>query len=174
MHPTRLVEGRTTSLYVVSGFLVRRSRGEGGSRTGEMNQMRLTRILVVAGVALIAAAAPARAHHAFASEFDAKKPVKFTGTVTKMEWINPHAWMHVEVKRPNGAVENWMIEAGSPNSLFRRGIDKNTVRVGMQVVVDGYQARDGSRRANGRDVTLPEGRKLFLGSQGTGAPSEQK
>jgi len=136
--------------------------------------MRLTRILVVAGLALIAAAAPAGAHHAFASEFDAKKPVKFTATVTKMEWINPHAWMHVAVKKPDGTVENWMIEAGSPNSLFRRGIDKNTVRVGMQVVVDGYQARDGSRRANGRDVTLPEGRKLFLGSQGTGAPSEQK
>ena len=136
--------------------------------------MRLTLILVVAGLALVAAVAPAWAHHAFASEFDAKKPVKFTGTVTKMEWINPHAWMHVAVKKPDGTVENWMIEAGSPNSLFRRGIDKNTVRVGMQVVVDGYQARDGSRRANGRDVTLPEGRKLFLGSQGTGAPSEQK
>jgi len=136
--------------------------------------MRRTRILVVAGLALVAAVAPAWAHHAFASEFDAKKPVKFTATVTKMEWINPHAWMHVAVKKPDGTVENWMIEAGSPNSLFRRGIDKNTVRVGMQVVVDGYQARDGSRRANGRDVTLPEGRKLFLGSQGTGAPSEQK
>jgi uncharacterized protein DUF6152 len=139
-----------------------------------MNQMRLTLILVVAGLALVAAVAPGWAHHAFASEFDAKKPVKFTGTVTKMEWINPHAWMHVTVKKPDGTVENWMIEAGSPNNLFRRGINKNTVQVGMQVVVDGYQARDGSRRANGRDVTLPEGRKLFLGSQGTGAPSEQK
>jgi hypothetical protein len=122
----------------------------------------------------LVAAWPARAHHAFASEFDAKKPVKFTATVTKMEWINPHAWMHVAVKKPDGTTENWMIEAGSPNSLFRRGIDKNTVRVGMEVVVDGYQARDGSRRANGRDVTLPEGRKLFLGSQGTGAPEEKK
>jgi hypothetical protein len=137
-----------------------------------MNQMRLILILVAAGLALVAAVAPASSHHAFASEFDAKKPVKFTGTVTKMEWINPHAWMHVAVKKPDGTVENWMIEAGSPNSLFRRGIDKNTVRVGMQVVVDGYQARDGSRRANGRDVTLPEGRKLFLGSQGTGAPGD--
>ena len=136
--------------------------------------MRIKVTSVIASLALVAVAAPARAHHAFASEFDAKKPVKFTGTVTKMEWINPHAWMHVEVKRPNGAVENWMIEAGSPNSLFRQGIDRNTVRVGMQVVVDGYQARDGSRRANGRDVTLPEGRKLFLGSQGTGAPGDQK
>jgi hypothetical protein len=91
-----------------------------------------------------------------------------------MEWINPHAWMHVEVKKPDGTTENWMIEAGSPNSLFRRGITKDTVRVGMQVVVDGYQARDGSRRANGRDVTLPEGKKLFLGSQNTGAPEEKK
>ena len=136
--------------------------------------MRLTLVLVVAGLALVAAAVPGWAHHAFASEFDAKKPVKFTGTVTKMEWINPHAWMHVAVKKPDGSVENWMIEAGSPNSLFRQGINKSTVRVGMQVVVDGYQARDGSRRANGRDVTLPEGRKLFLGSQGTGSPGEQK
>ena len=136
--------------------------------------MRIRLVLVVAGMALVAAAVPAGAHHAFASEFDAKKPVKFTATVTKMEWINPHAWMHVAVKKPDGTVENWMIEAGSPNSLFRRGIDKNTVRVGMQVVVDGYQARDGSRRANGRDVTLPEGRRLFLGSQQTpGAPGEK-
>jgi hypothetical protein len=136
--------------------------------------MRIRLVLVVAGVALVAAALPASAHHAFASEFDAKKPVKFTATVTKMEWINPHAWMHVAVKKPDGTVENWMIEAGSPNSLFRRGINKDTVRVGMQVVVDGYQARDGSRRANGRDVTLPEGRKLFLGSQTTpGAPGEK-
>ena len=135
--------------------------------------MRFRLVLVVAGMALVAAW-PARAHHAFASEFDAKKPVKFTATVTKMEWINPHAWMHVAVKKPDGTTENWMIEAGSPNSLFRRGITKDTVRVGMQVVVDGYQARDGSRRANGRDVTLPEGKKLFLGSQNTGAPEEKK
>ena len=136
--------------------------------------MRITLPFVLGMFALVAAAAPARAHHAFASEFDSKKPVKFTATVTKMEWINPHAWMHVEVKKPDGTVENWMIEAGSPNSLFRRGINKNTVKPGMTVVVDGYQARDGSRRANGRDVTLPEGQKLFLGSQGTGAPYEKK
>ena len=133
--------------------------------------MRITVALMVVGIA-VGTAAPARAHHAFASEFDAKRPVKFTATVTKMEWINPHAWMHVEVKKPDGTVENWMIEAGSPNSLFRRGINKNTVKPGMVVIVDGYQARDGSRRANGRDVTRPEGRKLFLGSQGTGAPSD--
>lgn len=135
--------------------------------------MRIKFILAVLGVALVSAAAPARAHHAFASEFDAKKPVNFTGTVTKMEWINPHAWMHIAVKQPDGTVENWMIEAGSPNSLFRRGINKDTVRVGMEVVVDGYQARDGSRRANGRDVTVPGGGKLFLGSQGTTPESQQ-
>jgi len=130
--------------------------------------------IIAAAIALVAAGGPAWAHHAFSSAFDAKKPVKFTGVVTKMEWINPHAWMHVEVKKPDGTVENWMIEAGSPNSLFRRGINKETVRVGMTVVVDGYQARDGSRRANGRDVTLPEGRRLFVGSEGTGAPYEKK
>ena len=136
--------------------------------------MRVTLKLVCAGMMLAAAAAPVRAHHSFASEFDAKKPVKFTATIVKMEWINPHSWMHIEVKKPDGTSEAWMIEAGSPNSLFRRGINKNTVKPGMVVVVDGYQARDGSRRANGRDVTLPEGKKLFLGSQGTGAPGEQK
>lgn len=136
--------------------------------------MRITLSIAAAAIALAAAAAPALAHHAFASAFDPKKPVKFQGVVTKMEWINPHAWMHIAVKKPDGTVENWMIEAGSPNSLFRRGINKNTVKPGMEVVVDGYQARDGSRRANGRDVTLPEGRRLFVGSEGTGAPYEKK
>ena len=136
--------------------------------------MRIKFILVLAGLAIVAAAVPVRAHHAFASEFDAKRPVKFTATITKMEWINPHAWMHVEVKKPDGTVEQWMIEAGTPNMLFRRGVNKETVRAGMQVVIDGYQAKDGSRRANGRDVTLPDGRKLFLGSAGTGAPYQQK
>ncbi|MBI2187033.1 MAG: hypothetical protein HYU37_07885 [Acidobacteria bacterium] len=136
--------------------------------------MRHVQTTVLATIGLLAAAGPAVAHHAFASEFDAKRPVRFTAVVTKMEWINPHAWMHIEVKKPDGTVENWMIEAGSPNSLFRRGIDKNTVKPGMVVVVDGYQARDGSRRANGRDVTLPEGRRLFFGSSGTGTPGEEK
>ncbi len=132
--------------------------------------MRIRLVMAIVGIALVSAVAPARAHHSFASEFDAQKPVKFTATVTKMEWINPHAWMHVAVKKPDGTVENWMIEAGSPNSLFRRGVNKDTVRVGMEVVIDGYQARDGSLRANGRDITLPEGGRLFLGSQGAGAP----
>ena len=137
--------------------------------------MRIRPILAIAAVALVVAAVPAAwAHHAFASEFDANTPVKFKATITKMEWINPHAWMHVEVKKPDGTSEGWMIEAGTPNMLFRRGVNKESVKPGMEVVVDGYRAKDGSRRANGRDVTLPDGRKLFLGSSGTGAPSDQK
>jgi hypothetical protein len=167
MEPGNVRKGERISTRTPPRLAQFRVRVNGG------NPMRITVILVMAGIVLGAAVAPVRAHHAFASEFDARKPVKFTGTVTKMEWINPHSWMHVEVKKPDGTVENWMIEAGSPNSLFRRGINKNTVKPGMVVVVDGYQARDGSRRANGRDVTLPEGKKLFLGSAGTGAPGDK-
>ena len=115
-------------------------------------------------------AIPAWAHHAFAAEFDAKRPVHFTGTLSRMEWINPHAWMHVEVKGTDGTLTEWMVEAGTPNTLFRRGITKDSLQKGTVVVIDGYQAKDGSNRANGRDVTLPDGRKLFLGSSGTGAP----
>ena len=121
---------------------------------------------------LLGLAISASAHHAFAAEFDANKPVKFTGKVTKMEWINPHAWLHVDVKQPDGTVENWAVEAGTPNVLYRRGFTKESLLVGTEVVVDGYQAKDGSQRCNGRDLTLPDGRKLFLGSSGTGAPYE--
>jgi hypothetical protein len=114
-----------------------------------------------------------RAHHAFAAEFDANKPVKFPdATVTKVMLINPHSWIYVDVKGADGKVENWAIEAGSPNILLRRGITKDTLKVGTKIVVDGYQSKDGSKRANGRDLTLPDGTKLFLGSSGTGAPYE--
>ena len=116
--------------------------------------------------AVLGVSLSAHAHHAFAANFDANKPVRFEAVITKMEWINPHAWITVEVTRDDGSIEEWMIEAGSPNMLFRRGINQNTVQPGMRVIVDGYQARNGARRANGRDLTLPDGSKLFL----SGAP----
>src|ERR1700681_4016696 len=106
----------------------------------------------------------ASAHHAFAAEFDAKKPIKLRGTVTKMEWINPHAWIHIDVKKPDGAVDEWMIEAGTPNTLLRRGFTKDSLKAGTEVLVDGYQSKDGSMRANGRNLTLPDGQTLFLGN----------
>ncbi len=112
------------------------------------------------------------AHHAFAAEFDAARPVLLKGTLTKMEWVNPHSWIHIEVKKADGGTEEWAIEAGTPNVLFRRGFTKEMMRIGTEVVVDGYQSKDGSKRANGRQVTLPDGRSLFLGSSGTGAPYE--
>ena len=139
--------------------------------------MRIKRTVaaaVVAGIALLALQAPLWAHHAFAAEFDANKPVKFLdATVTRVQLINPHSWIHVDVKLPDGRVENWAIEAGSPNILMRRGITKDTLKVGTKIVVEGYQSKDGSKRANGRDLTLPDGSKLFLGSSsGEGAPYE--
>jgi hypothetical protein len=136
--------------------------------------MRSKIIVVVAGLALglSAAAASLSAHHAFAAEFDANKPITMKGTVTKMEWLNPHVWLHMDVKQPNGAVENWAFEAGTPNVLFRRGFTRQSLQPGTVVVIDGYRAKDGSRRANGRDITFEDGKKLFMGSSGTGAPYE--
>lgn len=113
-----------------------------------------------------------QAHHAFSSEFDAKRPVTLRGKITKVEWINPHAWMHLEVKTADGKVENWMIEAGPPGALVRRGWKRDSVTPGIEVLVEGYQAIDGSRKANGRDVTFPDGTRLFAGSSGTGAPRD--
>ena len=136
--------------------------------------MRKTVAVIVAGMGLLMAAAPVIAHHAFAAEFDAKKPIKLQGTVTKMEWINPHAWIHIDVKKPDGKIESWMIEGGTPNTLLRRGFTKNSLLPGTEIMVDGYQAKDGSMRANGRDLTLPDGKKLFMGSSGTGAPEDGK
>jgi len=136
--------------------------------------MRKTFAVVIAGAGLLLGTVPVRAHHAFAAEFDAKKPLQLKGTVTKMEWINPHAWIHIDVKKPDGTVESWMIEGGTPNTLLRRGFTKNSLLPGTEIAVDGYQAKDGSHRANGRDLTLPDGKKLFMGSSGTGAPTDGK
>ncbi len=132
------------------------------------------RLSVLVCVMALGLRAVVAAHHAFAAEFDANKPVKLRGTVTKMLWVNPHAWIYVDVKKDDGTVEEWMIEAGTPNTLLRRGFTKESLQPGTEIVVDGYQAKDGERRANGRDVTLPNGTTLFLGSPGTGAPDEKK
>jgi Family of unknown function (DUF6152) len=142
-------------------------------REHEVKAMRAKLFVGVAGIGLLLAAVPVAAHHAFAAEFDANKPVKLTGTVTKMDWINPHAWIHIDVKKPDGTVEQWMIEGGTPNAMFRRGFTKDSLAPGTVIVVDGYQAKNGSLRANGRDLKLPDGRTLFVGSSGTGAPDER-
>ena len=122
------------------------------------------------GLGMLLATAPAKAHHAFAAEFDAKRPVDLKGTITEIEWINPHAWMHLDVKQPDGSIKKWGIELGSPNALYRRGWDKNSVPMGTQVRVTGYASKDGDTKANGRSADLPDGRKMFVGSSGTGAP----
>jgi hypothetical protein len=134
--------------------------------------MRKKLSVLIASAGLLMAAMPALAHHAFSAEFDANKPIKLKGTVTKMEWINPHAWVHIDVKKADGTVESWMIEGGTPNTLLRRGFTKDSLKAGTEIMVDGYQAKDGSNRANGRDLTLADGKKLFMGSSGTGAPKD--
>ena len=128
--------------------------------------------LIVAAF-LCAAALPVAAHHAFGGEFDSNRPVLLKGKVVKVEWVNPHSWIHVEITKPDGTKEVWMVEGGSPNSLLRRGVTRDSLKVGTEVIVDGYQARDHTLlRANGRNLTFADGRKLFLGSSGTGAPNE--
>jgi hypothetical protein len=138
-----------------------------------MRHYQTTAIIGAAAAALLAIA-PLHAHHAFAAEFDAEKPITLRGSVTRVEWINPHTWIHLDVKDSSGKVVEWMIEGGTPNTLLRRGVDKNSLPAGTEIVVEGYRAKNGSNRANGRDLTLPNGRKLFLGSSGTGAPADGK
>ena len=132
---------------------------------------RIAVTLTLAG--LLLAAIPLSAHHAFTAEFDAKKPLKLRGTVAKIELINPHSWIHIDVKNEDGTTTRWMIEGGTPNTLLRRGLTKKDLPIGAEILVDGYQAKDGSNRANGRDLTFPDGRKVFLGSSGPeGPPSD--
>jgi hypothetical protein len=135
--------------------------------------MRMKIASLAAGIGLILGAVPVLAHHAFAAEFDANRPLQFTGTVVKVEWINPHAWFHIDVKQPDGKVVRWMVEAGTPNALFRRGFTKDALQSGTVIKVDGYGAKDGTNRMNGRDMTLADGRTLFMGSSGTGAPGQK-
>jgi len=116
---------------------------------------------------------PVAGHHSFAAEFDAKRPVTLRGTVVKMEWINPHSWIHIDVRDETGGVSRWMVEGGAPNALLRRGWNKTSLPEGTEIFVEGFQAKDGAKRANGRDITFPDGKKLFVGSSGTGAPDER-
>ena len=134
--------------------------------------MTTRRLVSIVGLVLLQAAAAA-AHHAFSSEFDENRPVNLRGTVTKTEWVNPHSWIHIEVKGSQGKVETWAIECGAPNTLLRRGLNKNSIPIGTEIVVDGFQARDGSTTANARDITTPDGKKFFAGSSGTGAPYDK-
>ena len=133
---------------------------------------RLAVAVVGMGLLLLGGAVSVSAHHAFAAEFDAARPVELEGRVTRVEWVNPHIWIHLEVETPDGSVESWAFEGGTPNVLFRRGFTKKSLLPGTTIHVDGYQAKDGTNRANGRDITFPDGTTLFLGSSGTGAPYE--
>lgn len=134
--------------------------------------MHQKRMALVFALGLLLVTVTVSAHHAFTAEFDANKPVKLRGTVAKVELINPHSWIHIDVKEADGKVVRWAIEGGTPNTLFRRGITKNSLPIGTELLVDGYQSKDGSNRANGRDITLPDGRKVFLGGSSPGAPGE--
>jgi hypothetical protein len=146
--------------------------GEASSKeVGAMQTRRLVQF-AGAGFLVLVTAGAAWAHHAFSAEFDSQKPIELRGTVVRMEWVNPHTWIHIDVKGPGGTTERWMIEGGPPNSLLRRGFTKKSLVPGTEVFVEGFRAKDRSRKANGRDVTFTDGTKLFLGSSGTGAPRD--
>jgi Spy/CpxP family protein refolding chaperone len=141
-------------------------------KTGKMIQMRTHLSLMMTGIGfyVILAAAPAQAHHAFAAQYDAKKPITLRGTVSKVELVNPHSWIHIDLKKNDGSVDQWMIEAAGASALLSRGFTRDFLKIGTEVIVNGYQSTDGSLRANGRDLTVPNRQPLFIGSAGTGAP----
>jgi hypothetical protein len=129
--------------------------------------------LILGVVVLVAYAVPAVAHHAFGAEFDADAPIRLQGSIVRVEWVNPHSWIHLEVENDDGTKRVWMVEGGTPNTLQRRGLSRDCLPIGSELIVDGFQAKDHSlARANGRDVTFTDGRKFFLGSSGTGAPED--
>jgi hypothetical protein len=131
--------------------------------------MRKTLAVLVASAGVLLTAAPIWAHHAFAAEFDEKRPIKLQGRVTKWELVNPHSWIHLDVKNPDGTITQWMVEGGSPNSLFRNGFDKNSLPEGTEILVEGYQAKDGANRAVGANLKFTDGRRLFMGGSAPGA-----
>src|SRR5688572_9267735 len=132
--------------------------------------MRL--VVIAIGAVLLLGGAAVSAHHSFAAEFDANAPVQLRGTVVKVEWINPHTWIHIDVRDTDGKTVRWMIEGGTPNTLLRRGLTRTSLPEGTEILVDGYKARNGTNRANGRDLTFADGRRLFVGSSGIGAPRD--
>jgi len=125
--------------------------------------MKTRLYVMIVGASLLLGAVPVWAHHAFAAEFDQTRPLKLKGTVTKWEVVNPHSWIHIDVKGEDGTVANWMIEGGSPNNLYRLGFTKDSLPPGTEIVVEGYQAKDKSTRAVGKNITFTDGRRLFLG-----------
>lgn len=130
--------------------------------------------LLAAAAGVLFSALPMFAHHSFGAEFDINKPVKLRGKVVRIEFVNPHAWIHIDVKEANGTTTEWLIEGGSPNALVRHGITKDTLPVGTEVIFEGSQAKDGSHRANGQHITLADGKKLFLGASGSEGAEDRK
>jgi hypothetical protein len=132
---------------------------------------RVLSLVTIVGLVLVSAA-PVLAHHAFAAEFDRDKPINFTGTIAGMDWVNPHAWIHIAVKKADGTTEKWMISASTPNSLYRRGLSSASLAVGTEVKVTGFAAKDGGRRAAGSRIELPGGKGFFLSGSGEGQPDD--